>query len=628
MSPDRADRGPVPVVRSTQGEARALSALASSATSLTLGASLAVASVEPLALWPLTLGILSCFALVLALPVAWLRMRGRTAPLSPWSIAGAIALGCVLTARPWSLPTGWPIGLACGALFLSGPLWIHTIRARWWSALSAWAIATAVLWLSLRAYVGLYPSLHIAAVVLTLSIASLAAACHVPLGRHMALTTVFALGMLGCAVLSFTPWAARNEVRSLAISQPSLAPHLLLAAWSLTDFDGDGASTLWGGADCDGLDPELGPGNWDTPGDGVDQDCTGRDRPHPPKLAARQPAAIVKSVLIVTADSLRPDALGAYGAQPLPVSPHLDAWAKGAVRFERAYGAAPETRASLPVLLWGQYGPGKNPSLAQRVRERGLEARAVLSREAHFSAQARSAGFELIEVPRRDSSSINASARTPLEQVATQGGVLWVHYHDPHAPYEQAQGIDWGSDARARYLALVTRMDRAFGELLERVPPDMAVMFAADHGEAFGEHGASYHRSSLYDEQIRIPLLIAAPGIASRVVSETVGLIDLYATALDLLGLQATPAVASRSLVPALRAEPLGDAPYRATTWSIVEGLGAPRTWVGLFYGPFKLLRRTDWNVDEVYDMRADPHELHPNTGEAARMHGALLDRL
>jgi arylsulfatase A-like enzyme len=156
----------------------------------------------------------------------------------------------------------------------------------------------------------------------------------------------------------------------------------------------------------------------------------------------------------------------------------------------------------------------------------------------------------------------------------------------------------------------------------------MAVIFASDHGEAFGEHGTHYHRSTLYDEQIRVPLLIAAPGIGARVIAQTVGVIDIYATVLELLGLPPTSVVDSRSLVPALRGERLPDAPYRAASWTMVEGLEPPRAWVGVFYGDFKLLRRTDWNVDEIYDLKADPRELRPNAGRAARMRRRLLSLL
>lgn len=603
-------------------------ALALSAADLGLGALLAVCCVEPLALWPLTLGITALLALALALPLGWWRMRRGSGALNSWAIAAPLALACVLAAQPWSLRTGWPIGVACLALFASAPLWVGLVRRQRAFAVALTAIAVLTLWGSARVYVGLYATLHVAAVLLGLGLAALGVNHALQLERHPKLARAIALGMVGLAALSWTPWATRNEARQLAVSRPCLAPHLLAIAWALTDLDGDGASTLLGGADCDALDPDRGPTSWDVPGDGIDQDCTGSDR----RLAVatqRAPVKRVRSVLIVTADSLRADALGAYGSQPLPVSVHIDAWAKGAVRFERAYAAAPETRASLPVLLRGQNGPpSATPSLAQRVADAGMPAYAVLSQHASFGDDVRGAGFALTEVAASDSAQLTAAARQPLAEIAARGGVLWVHYHDPHAPYAPVPGIDWGSDDRARYLGLVTRMDRAFGALLEGVPSDMAVIFSADHGEAFGEHGMYYHRSSLYDEQIRIPLALAVPGIAPRVVPETVGLIDLYATALDLLGMPATPRVASRSLVPALLGETLPDAPYRATTWNIVDGPGASRSWVGVFYGRFKLLRRTDWNVDEVYDLRADPRELTPNTPGASAMRATLIDLL
>jgi hypothetical protein len=440
------------------------------------------------------------------------------------------------------------------------------------------------------------------------------------------------LALLAGLALSLTAWASRPEARLQAVQRRSITPQLLRLGWMLADLDGDGAATVWGGADCDAFDAARGPGAWDVPGDGIDQDCTGSDRPAPAHTPQRAAAAkpLARSVLIVTGDSLRHDALGAYGAQARPVSVHLDAWARGAVRFERAYAAAPETRTSLPVVLWGSNAPAPHtPSLAARVRAHSTRrARVILPTRTRFAEPVRRAGFELTQVDETDSLRITSHALAPLADVAQHGGVLWLHYHDPHAPYVRVPGIDWGNGAHARYLGLVTRLDRAINELLRHVPGDMAVIFASDHGEAFGEHGSYYHRSTLYDEQIRVPLVIAAPGVGPRVVAQTVGVIDIYATTLELLGLAPTPGVESRSLVPALHGARLPDAPYRAATWSMVEGLQPPRSWVGVFYGDFKLLRRTDWNVDEVYDLAADPRELRPNTGRAARMRDRLVSQL
>lgn len=611
------------------------STLTRSAADMGLGALAAACCVEPIALWPLTLGLVSSFALALALPLALLRSRRVSEQQASWLVAGAIVLGVSLVARPWSLQTGWPIVLGSFGLFASGPLWVGAARKHRAFAFGLCAAAVLTLWISVRVYVGLYPSLHVAAVVLGLALATLGVSRILLLNVRPKLASGIVLAMLALCALLWTPWASRNEVRQLAIARPCIAPHLLAIAWQLSDVDSDDASALFGGADCDAFDPERGPLSRDVPGDGIDQDCTGGDRRPPPRKtqtsepATREPMTRARAVVIVTADSLRPDALGAYGSQPLPVSVHFDRFAARAARFERVYAAAPETRSSLPVLLYGDDGPADGAAaLAQRVKERGLAAHAVLSTHARFSEVARVAGFDVTEVDAADSALLSAAALSPLDQVTAHGGLLWVHFHDPHAPYVQVPGISWGTDARARYLGLVTRMDRAFGELLARIPPDVAVIFSADHGEAFGEHGMYYHRSSLYDEQIRIPLAIAAPGMSPRIVTETVGLIDVYATALDLLAVPATPGVSSRSLVPALLGETLADVPYRATTVRMSDGASAPRVWIGVFYGRYKLLRRTDWNVDEVYDVIADPGELEPNVGAAAAMREQLIDLL
>ncbi len=605
--------------------------IARAAFDLGVGPLVAVALIEPPVLWPLALGIVSGAALVLALPLAWTRLRAPRWLASPWLTAAVIALACLLAARPWLLRTGWPVTVACGALLLGGPLWVRAVRARRGIAVAVWIAATLGLWGSARVFVGLYPSLHLAAVLLGLSLAALTMTSAAP--RQPAVRAqVVAIGMAGCLALSLTPWGSRPEVRMHAVHRRSITPQLLRLGWTLADLDDDGAATVWGGADCAAFDRERGPGAWDEPGDGIDQDCTGTDRPLPARAAQSAPAPVplARSVLIVTGDSLRHDALGAYREQARPISPHLDAWARSAVRFERAYAAAPETRTSLPVILWGSNAPApRTPSLAARVRAHtGRRAHAVLPAGARFGTAVRRAGFELVEIEETDSLRINPHVLGPLADVARHGGVLWVHYHDPHAPYVRVPGADWGEDSRARYLGLVTRLDRAVHELLQQVPGDMAVIFASDHGEAFGEHGTHYHRSTLYDEQIRVPLLIAAPGIGARVIAQTVGVIDIYATVLELLGLPPTSVVDSRSLVPALRGERLPDAPYRAASWTMVEGLEPPRAWVGVFYGDFKLLRRTDWNVDEIYDLKADPRELRPNAGRAARMRRRLLSLL
>lgn len=602
---------------------------ADSAVRLALGPLGALIVIEPVVLWPLSFGI-TCGAIgsLLALPVAWLRLRKPHWLTSPWAVTTAIASSCLMTAKPWFLDTGWPIVVACFLLWVSGPLWTGVVRRHRVAQVVLWLTATLVTWASARVWVGLYPTLHMTATLLGLSLASYAATCALPPRLPSRVLWLAAPAMLASVLLSLTPWGSRVEVRAHALAHGCATPDLLAMAWGLADFDNDGAATIWGGMDCAAFDPNLGPGNWDVPGDGVDQDCTGSDRPvrSVPTAARAHAAPIVKTVVIITGDSLRFDSLGAYGRERRAISPNIDVWARGAVRFERAYAAAPETRTSLPVLLWGLDGPLRQSTpLGLRVREGGARlAHAVLPTVTGLDDEVQRAGFTLTSVPETDASRANAHVWRPLQEVLHHGGVLWVHYHDPHAPYVEVPGVNWGNDSKGRHLGLVTRLDRAVGEVLERLPPAVAVIFSSDHGEAFGEHGMYYHRSSLYDEQIRVPLLISAPHTEPGVVDQTVGVIDLYATTLDLLGLVPTPGVDSRSLVPALHGEALTDLPYRASTWRMGDGRGRSSAWVGLFYREFKLLRRTDWNLEEVYDLASDPQERKPNSAAALRMRETL----
>ena len=93
---------------------------------------------------------------------------------------------------------------------------------------------------------------------------------------------------------------------------------------------------------------------------------------------------------------------------------------------------------------------------------------------------------------------------------------------------------------RALYRGTVVDLDRAFGELLgdldARGLGDACVVFTSDHGEAFGEHGLAYHGNSVWNEQVRVPLLMRGAGLAPRGVEAPVSQVDLAPTLLALAG--------------------------------------------------------------------------------------------
>jgi arylsulfatase A-like enzyme len=82
---------------------------------------------------------------------------------------------------------------------------------------------------------------------------------------------------------------------------------------------------------------------------------------------------------------------------------------------------------------------------------------------------------------------------------------------------------------------------------------DAIVVFTADHGEEFHEHGHFGHGQALFEEGVRVPLIFVGPGIAAGRVDENVSLVDVAPTLLDLLGLQPQPSFEGRSLAPMMR---------------------------------------------------------------------------
>lgn len=187
-----------------------------------------------------------------------------------------------------------------------------------------------------------------------------------------------------------------------------------------------------------------------------------------------------------------------------------------------------------------------------------------------------------------------------------RGGRLFVflHFMDAHAPYNSAG--DRGSPF-ASYLASLGLVDRALshlrmtlgmGGLLDR----SCLILMADHGEAFGDHGLTWHANSLYDELIHVPLLIRLPGVTPRRIDDRVSLMDVAPTLVDLFGVPAPARWMGQSLTGYLRGErPALDRPIVAEA-RLKRAMVMPD---GL-----KIVHDTRNHTVELYDLARDPGEL------------------
>lgn len=266
------------------------------------------------------------------------------------------------------------------------------------------------------------------------------------------------------------------------------------------------------------------------------------------------------SLLLVTIDTLRADAVGSYGAEH--ATPTLDALATRGVRFTRTYSPAPITLPSHSSMMTGlrppAHGVRNNGSyvlgddaqtLAERLQAEGYETAAFVSAAVLERKFGLGQGFDHYD----DATSggegafyAERSARETNQRVlawadargdATRPSFLWVHYFDPHAPYAApAEFADRFPEAP--YTAEVAATDAALGELFEGLDQrgllsETVVAVTADHGESLGEHGEDTHALTLYDATQHVPFLLAGPDIPRGEVSERLAsLIDLAPTLL------------------------------------------------------------------------------------------------
>jgi len=238
----------------------------------------------------------------------------------------------------------------------------------------------------------------------------------------------------------------------------------------------------------------------------------------------------------------------------------MDGLAARGVRFDRAFSAAPITLTSHATILTGRYPPGHGarhngmrmdpavPTIADVLVRNGFATGAFVSAFPLDRRFGLAKGFQTYSdrMPRGPQGRLASErpgrvavdeALAWLQQHRQGRFFLWVHLFEPHAPYGDP------SDRRpvaARYDDEIAEADRQIARLLEALGPETAstaVVVAADHGEAFGEHGEVSHSLFVYDTTLRVPLIVAAPGVAPSVAHSTVGHVDIAATAVRMLGM-------------------------------------------------------------------------------------------
>ncbi len=375
----------------------------------------------------------------------------------------------------------------------------------------------------------------------------------------------------------------------------------------LIDRDGDGQSAFLGGPDCDDDDSDVYRGAVEIHGNGKDDNCfAGEEDAVEPKEKARRtkatitPSAVAsrpgfvrpRNLLFIAIDTFRGDRLGSVGyrREGKTISPRLDELARRGTLFTRAYAQAPNTARSFPSMLSSQFPSqvavdkqyenfpfvrAHNVLLFEVLAKAGMHT-VGMSEHYYFSdtynirqgfAEWDNEGARAMERDAHVSAAprIVAKAQAKLAQLASSKTrfAMFVHLFEPHSSYKHHSGFSVSDGTPVDYYdGEIAFVDSWVGKLIDSlaehgVDENTMIVVASDHGEGFGSHWVAgermyFHGKTLYEEIVRVPLIMYIPKTSARRITGPVMNIDVAPTIVEAFGIAKPPSFVGRSLLDAI----------------------------------------------------------------------------
>ena len=371
------------------------------------------------------------------------------------------------------------------------------------------------------------------------------------------------------------------------------------------------------------------------------------------------------NIVLITLDTTRADRMGFLGSKR-GLTPNLDALARQSAVFTHAYAQAPLTPVSHATIFTGTYPQFHQvldfpmplakdlPFAPDILRAHGYHTAAFIGSLALDPAGG-APGFDRgFDTYYADFHSKDFHEKDRYKTVERRGGevvahalawltehpkgpfFIWVHLYDPHDPYDPPEPYK-SRYGKEPYDGEIAYVDSVVGKLLHElktrgVYEGAAIAVMADHGESLGAHGEETHGVFLYDETIRVPLVIKLPhegGVGKR-VENRVELVDVLPTLLQVVGIEVPAEVQGESLLGMMKAgngeaaelfrdRPAyseSDYPHTAFGWSAERSL---RT------GKYLYIQAPR---QELYDQTADPNEVHDLSGTSTAVSGTLAGQV
>jgi glucan phosphoethanolaminetransferase (alkaline phosphatase superfamily) len=357
--------------------------------------------------------------------------------------------------------------------------------------------------------------------------------------------------------------------------------------------------------------------------------ATGFEQTIDARLAQFRGVASGRHIVMVSLESTAAQYLGLYGANP-DVMPNLSALAEHAIVFDQAYAVYPESIKGLFSILCSSYPAFDTAaeshdavpctSIARLLSQRGYRTALVHSGRFGYLGMdsiIRDRGFDILEdagdIGGRRNSSFGVDEPSTVARIlnwidAVPAGDRFFVTYLPiagHHPYDAPQpGLFPERTDFDRYRNALHDGDAALGTLIRGIrarglEERTLWIVSGDHGEAFGQHDGNYgHTFQIFDENVRVPLIIAAPGVVARRLrsSQVVSLIDVAPTLLDLIGEPVPEFYEGRSMLDGAARMAFFFADYS-------RGL------LGLRDGRFKMIYEVDSRRAKLYDLVEDAGE-------------------
>jgi arylsulfatase A-like enzyme len=411
--------------------------------------------------------------------------------------------------------------------------------------------------------------------------------------------------------------------------------HFKLAQWVL-DFDRDGYSESLAGGDADDRRADVSPAQKEILEDGIDNNQIGGDltTAHIEDWFRERSAVIARpitpsrelNIIYVFIDAARADHFGIYNYNR-GTTPNIDRLASKSVVFDNAFSPAANTFESAARFMKSSYWDAPVETWTEALTRSGYDTilfpeRRLPMLDRYVKGARVAPGSEGKFLKETIDVAVDMLSKPPTGRPFC----AFIYAVEPHMPYAPHKQFDFGSSLADLYDGELAFTDHHLGRLFDWLEKsnrmdDTMIVVMADHGESLGERGVYRHSSQLYNEQTRVPMIIYAPNVAARRVSDYVTTIDLGSTILDLAGVPRPEKYTGVSLAPLMRGESFIHPPIfaeqtlREKEFPNLRPDQYPQAELKKYMivttEGYKLIYNREYQTFELFNLKSDPGELN-----------------